>query len=220
MLTVAAVGQQYASPSGVVRALDGVTFDVTAATSVAVIGPSGCGKSTLLALLGGLEAATTGRVTVAGNELATMSDAARARLRRDEIGIVYQSDNLLPFLTAVENVGFQLSLHGVAGAADGYQRCLAVLGEVGLADSAMKLPDQLSRGQRQRVAVARALVHRPTVILADEPTAALDEHASHVIVALLRATTATLVVATHDPWVAAQMDRTLHLRDGRLVESE
>lgn len=214
-LRVEMVVKEYESPSGVVRALSDVTFEVEAGSSVAITGTSGSGKSTLLSVIGGLEAATTGRVTMGGQELSTMSDAARAHLRRRDIGLVYQSDNLLPFLTAVDNVGLQLALHG---AADGYQRCLDLLGDVGLADSVAKLPDQLSRGQRQRVAVARALVHKPGVILADEPTGSLDQDSSAVIVRLLRGAAATLVVVTHDASVAAQFDRTLRLSDGRLID--
>jgi putative ABC transport system ATP-binding protein len=215
VLRVDAVSKEYDSPAGVVCALDGVSFAVEAGISVAITGPSGSGKSTLLAIMGGLEAPTTGRITVVGQELSAMSDAGRAGLRRNDIGLVYQADNLLPFLTAVENVGFQLSLHGATA---GYERCLDLLCAVGLADGVAKLPDQLSRGERQRVAVARALVHEPRVVLADEPTGSLDPDSSAVLVQLLREAAATLVVVTHDPWVAAQMDRTLRLRDGRLVD--
>ena len=129
---------------------------------------------------------------------------------------MFQSDNLLPFLTAVENVGLQLALQG---ATDGYERCVEVLAELGLAGDVDKLPDQLSGGQRQRVAVARALIHRPRVILADEPTGSLDADNSAAVIDVLlaaqREAGATLVVVTHDPVVARRLDRTLSLRDGR-----
>ena len=134
-------------------------------------------------------------------------------------GSCSKSDNLLPFLTAVENVGLQLALQG---AADGYERCVELLAELGLADEVDKLPDQLSGGQRQRVAVARALIHRPRVILADEPTGSLDADSSAAVIDVLlaaqREAGATLVVVTHDPEVAGRLDRTLSLRDGRLTD--
>ena len=140
------------------------------------------------------------------------------RLRRRQLGLVFQSDNLQPFLSALENVGLQLAL---GGGANGYERCLELLVELGLGDEAGKLPDQLSGGQRQRVAIARALINRPAVIVADEPTGSLDAGNSAAIVDLLlaaqREAGTTLVVVTHDPEVAARMDRTVALRDGRLV---
>jgi putative ABC transport system ATP-binding protein len=173
----------------------------------------------LLGLIGGLETPTTGRVSIGGREISSLPEPQRARLRRDELGLVFQSDNLLPFLTAVENVALQLALNA---AVDGDQRCTEVLGELGLAEEADKLPDQLSGGQRQRVAVARALIHRPRVILADEPTGSLDAETSATVVDLLlasqRESGATLVVVTHDSGLARRLDRTLQLRDGRLVD--
>jgi putative ABC transport system ATP-binding protein len=157
---------------------------------------------------------------IGGREISSMPERQRAGLRRDELGLVFQSDNLLPFLTAVENVGLQLAL---TGAADGYERCAAMLAELGLAEAAHKLPDQLSGGQRQRVAVARALIHRPRVILADEPTGALDADNSAAVIELLlaakRDSGATLVVVTHDLGVAARLDATLRLRDGQLADT-
>jgi putative ABC transport system ATP-binding protein len=223
MTAPAAVGvdratKHYATPAGPIRALDGVTVDIAAASSVAITGVSGCGKSTLLGLIAGLEAPSAGRVTIDGEDVSGMSERARAQLRRRRLGLVFQSDNLQPFLTALENVGLQLAL---GGAADGHDRCMELLVDLGLGDQAGKLPDQLSGGQRQRVAVARALVHRPSLILADEPTGSLDAGNAGAIVDLLRGAQrdagTTLVVVTHDPEVAAAMDRILTLRDGRLV---
>lgn len=214
-VSVESVGMEYSSPSGLVCALNGVTFEVEAGSSVAIAGRSGSGKSTLLAVIGGLEVATTGRVTLAGRDLSTMGDTERTDLRRHQIGFVFQSDNLLPFLTAVDNVGLQSSLDGATG---GSERCLELLDRVGLAEHAVKLPDQLSRGQRQRVAVARALVHGPGVILADEPTGALDHENADLVVRLLLEAAATLVVVTHDSSVAERMDQRLAISDGRLVE--
>lgn len=212
------VTKQYPTPAGPVRAVDGVTLTVAAAHSIAITGVSGSGKSTLLGLIAGLETPTSGRVSVGGKELSALRERERVQLRRRQLGLVFQSDNLQPYLTALENVELQLAL---LGATDGSRRCLELLADFGLGDQAGKLPDQLSGGQRQRVAVARALINRPAVIVADEPTGSLDGDTSAAIVDLLlaaqRRTAATLVVVTHDPDVAARMDRTVAMRDGRLA---
>jgi putative ABC transport system ATP-binding protein len=212
------VSRHYVTPAGPVRALDQVDLEVESGASVAIVGPSGCGKSTLLGLIGALELPSSGRVCLDGRDLARLPERERARLRRDELGLVLQADNLQPFLTALENVALTLALQG---AEDGYERCRRALEDLGLDAEADKLPDQLSGGERQRVAVARALVHRPRLILADEPTGALDADASTGVVDLLLAARseldATLLVVTHDPDVAARMDRTLAFRDGRLA---
>lgn len=210
------VSKDYETPAGVVRAVDGVTLEVEPGSSLSVTGPSGCGKSTLLGLIGGLETPTAGRVAIGGQEISSLPERERAHLRRHQLGLVFQLDNLLPFLTAVENVSLQLALHG---STDGYGRCVEVLGELGLIGEVDKLPDQLSGGQRQRVAVARALIHRPAVILADEPTGSLDAESAATVIDLLlaaqRELAATLVVVTHDPGVARRLDRTFSLRDGQ-----
>jgi putative ABC transport system ATP-binding protein len=214
------VSKHYETPAGLVRAVDEITLHVQAGSSLAITGASGCGKSTLLGLIGGLELPTAGRVTVGDAQISGLPEQERARLRRDELGFVFQADNLQPFLTALENVGLQLAL---AGSRNGDGRARELLGELGLQEHADKLPDQLSGGQRQRVAIARALIHRPRLILADEPTGSLDEDNSHAIVDLLLAAQgaaggATLVVVTHDPAVAARLGRTVRLRDGRFAE--
>jgi putative ABC transport system ATP-binding protein len=218
-ISVDSVRKHYATPAGTVRAVDGITLRVDPGTSLAITGPSGCGKSTLLGLISGLETPTAGRVAIGGLQISALTERQRARLRREALGLVFQSDNLLPFLTAVENVGLQLALHG---ARNGYERCLEVLAELGLVGEVDKLPDQLSGGQRQRVAVARALIHRPRLILADEPTGSLDADSSGAVIDLLLAAQkqagATLVIVTHDLGVADRLDRTLSLRDGRLAE--
>jgi putative ABC transport system ATP-binding protein len=215
-IEVESVSKRYATPAGPVDALAGVTLTVEPGAGLAIMGPSGCGKSTLLGLMAGLEAPTDGRVAIGGEVISAMRERDLARFRRNELGLVFQSDNLLPFLTALENVALALALQG----ADGYERCLDVLDDLGLADEAGRLPDELSGGQRQRVAVARALVNGPAVILADEPTGSLDARNSAAIVDLLlgsqHAAGATLVVVTHDPDVARRLDRTVALRDGRL----
>lgn len=213
------VSKHYETPAGTVRAVDGVSLEVAAAASVAITGPSGCGKSTLLGLIAGLQTPTSGTVSIGGEDVSGLSERDRSRLRRRQLGLVFQADNLQPYLSALENVGLQLAL---GGATNGYERCLQLLVELGLGDQAHRLPDHLSGGQRQRVAVARALVNRPCVILADEPTGSLDADGSAVIVDLLlaaqRDADTTLVVVTHDAEVAARCDRTVALRDGRLAD--
>ena len=209
---------EYRTASGPVRALDEVSLTVDAGSSVAITGPSGCGKSTLLGLLGGLAVPSSGVVRIGGEELSSLPERRRSGFRRAHVGFVYQADNLLPFLTVAENVGLQLALTGTTAAAD---RPLDLLDQLGLADVADRLPDQLSGGQRQRAAVARAVVHRPEVILADEPTGALDAaNAAGVLDLLLEAQreiNATLVMVTHDRGAASRMDRRIGLRDGRVT---
>ena len=218
-ITLDAVSKEYATPAGPVRALDGITFELEAGRSLAITGPSGCGKSTLLGLLAGLEPPSTGRVAIGDVDISRLAERDRVQMRRDQLGLVFQADNLLPFLTALENVGLQLAL---AGSGE-YSRGVELVRELGLEDHSHKLPDQLSGGQRQRVAVAGALIKEPRVILADEPTGSLDADNSSAVIDLLlaaqRDTGATLVVVTHDASVAGRMDRTLRLRDGRLVDA-
>jgi putative ABC transport system ATP-binding protein len=219
-ISVEAVAREYATPAGPVRALDGVTLSVETGKSLAITGPSGCGKSTLLALMAGLEPPTAGRVRIGQVEISRLSERDRTRMRRHQLGLVFQSDNLLPFMTALENVALQVALGGNGG---GYERCGQLLAELGLSDHSEKLPDRLSGGERQRVAVAAALINQPSVILADEPTGSLDDANSAAVVDLLltaqRDTGATLVVVTHDPSVAERMHDSVRLHDGRIVES-
>ena len=211
---------------GTVRALDCRALSVAGGASVAVTGPSGCGKSTLLGLLAGLASPTEGSVTIGETEITALSDPARAAFRKSSIGVVYQADNLLPFLTVAENIMLQLSLcaDGTRRAGDvkANGRVRELLDRLGLGDLGDRLPDELSGGQRQRAAVARAVVHEPAVILADEPTGALDEDNANGVVRLLvelhRDLGATLVLVTHDPEVARLMQRTVRLRDGYVVE--
>jgi putative ABC transport system ATP-binding protein len=218
-VTAESVSKHFQTGAGVVRAVNDITLHVPPGTSLAIEGPTGCGKSTLLSLIGALEAPSSGRVSIAGEVVSELSERRRAQLRRERIGFVFQNDNLQPFLTASENVSLALSL---TGSADGYGRVGELLDELGLAGLAGRYPDALSGGERQRVAIARALVHRPSLILADEPTGALDTENSKTVIGLLRAaqreTGATLVVITHNPDVAAQLDRRVQLRDGRLCE--
>jgi putative ABC transport system ATP-binding protein len=209
-------GKLYATPGGTVIALDGVTLSILPAESVAITGPSGCGKSTLLGLIAGLDVPTTGTVSVGGRVMSSMSAEQRALVRRHDIGLVFQSDNLLPHLTATENVSAQLALDDRDGAHD---RSVEMLVASGLAGEADELPDHLSGGQRQRVAVARALVHHPSLIVADEPTGSLDPQNAMAVVDLLlsaqRASGATLVLVTHEASVADRLQRVVSMRDGR-----
>lgn len=210
------VRKDYRVADNLVPALDGVNLEIEAGSRVAIVGPSGCGKSTLLGLVGALDSPTSGKLWVGDVEVSALSEVKRAELRRRLIGFVFQSYDLLPFLTAYENVEFQAALSG-AEMGD----VIRLIDRLGLTEHAGKLPDQLSGGQRQRVGLARALAHHPALILADEPTGELDSESSAAAINLLleaqHAVGATLIVVTHDAQVAARLDRTVTLRDGRVV---
>lgn len=200
-------------------ALDGVDLTVRAGELVAVTGRSGSGKSTLLNVAGGLDSPTSGSVEVAGEELAHLSRARLAELRRRHIGYVFQADNLLPTLTAVENIALPLELDGVP-VGDARAAALQALTQVLPPEHASRYPDQLSGGEQQRVAIARALVGDRTLLLADEPTGALDEVTAEGVLKLLRAAVdagAAALMVTHDPAQAAWADRVVRLRDGRIA---
>jgi putative ABC transport system ATP-binding protein len=194
---------------------------VPAGQFLAIAGPSGSGKSTLLGLIAGLDQPTAGRIEVAGVEITGLDEDGLARFRRDRIGYVFQSFHLLPTLTAAENVAVPLEL---AGETDAAPRAAALLAEVGLAERAHHYPVQLSGGEQQRVAVARAMARRPALLLADEPTGNLDSATGKQIIELLvgmnRRLGATLVLVTHDTALAAHADRVVTLRDGRIVSDE
>ena len=218
-IAVAGLGMEYAVPGGRVHALDDVSLTVEPGASAAIVGPSGCGKSTLLSILGGLEVPTAGEVRIGEYVVSAMADQERAALRRSAFGFVFQADNLQPFLTVSENIGLQAVLAGIA---DEPTHTQALLDELGVGSLGHRFPDQLSGGQRQRVAVARALVHGPRVVLADEPTGALDSGSSGRVVELLlrlrKLKGTTLVVVTHDRSVAERMDVVVGMRDGRVSE--
>jgi putative ABC transport system ATP-binding protein len=214
------VTKVYGSGPTEVRALDGVDLVVRAGEMVAVMGPSGSGKSTLLTIAGSLEEPTRGAVLVEGTPLAGMSAGDRARMRRRHVGYVFQDYNLLPGLTAGENISLPLELDGVRSrrAAAAARR---VLEELGLGDRAGSYPDELSGGQRQRVAIARALVGERRLLLADEPSGALDTTAGEGVMRLLRngcKRGAAAVLATHDAKLAAWADRVVFVRDGVAVD--
>jgi putative ABC transport system ATP-binding protein len=202
---------------GGVTAIDDVTVGFDAGTFTAVMGPSGSGKSTLLQCAAGLDRPTAGRVILAGQDLSALSERRLTLLRRDRIGFVFQSFNLLPALTARQNVELPLRLAGRRRHRSIVDGGLAA---VGLADRAGHRPHELSGGQQQRVAIARALVSAPAVIFADEPTGAIDAQASRDVLRLLRGLVdehrQTIVMVTHDPVVAAYADRVLFLTDGRV----
>ena len=218
LLDVQRVSRTYGRAPTEVRALDEVDLTVRAGELVAVMGPSGSGKSTLLALAGGLERPDGGRVLVAGTDLGRLSAAELAEVRRRRVGLVFQQFNLLVGLTATENVAAPLELDGVrSGVARGAATDLLV--RVGLSDRLDAFPDDLSGGEQQRVAIARALVGDRTLILADEPTGALDRATGRSIVALLRSACSdrrAVVLVTHDDEMAALADRIVRLRDGRI----
>lgn len=204
-----------------VPALSGVDLAISSGEFVVVAGPSGSGKSSLLHLLGGLDRPDGGEVWFAGTDLAARTERERTLIRRNQLGFIFQSFNLVPVLSAYENVEYALSLNGMPKK-DRRERVEGALRTVGLADRMRHRPDHLSGGERQRVAVARALVHEPLAILADEPTASLDSRTGGEILQLLIELNAergtTFVFATHDQAIIARAPRVVHLADGRIVE--
>ena len=204
-----------------VRALDRVSVDFPEGRFAAIMGPSGSGKSTLMHLLAGLDRPTSGRVTIDGVDLSTLDDGELTELRRDNVGFVFQFFNLLPVLTAEENILLPLKL---AGRDPDPDRQRALIEAVGLGDRLSHRPSELSGGQQQRVAIARALLAKPAVVFADEPTGNLDSRASEEVLALLRRAVddfgQSVVMVTHEPAAAAIADRVLVLVDGRVVSDE
>ena len=221
MISIRDLSMRLTSGGRHVDVLTEVSLDVPPGQFLAVAGPSGSGKSTLLGLIAGLDQPTAGSIRVAGVEITRLSEDALARFRRDTLGYVFQAYHLIPTLTALENVAVPLEL---AGDSDALPRATALLAEVGLADRAHHYPVQLSGGEQQRVAVARAMARRPALLLADEPTGNLDSGTGKQIIELLvglRDTLAsTLVLVTHDVALAARADRVVTLRDGRVESDE
>lgn len=204
-----------------VHALRGVTLQVAAASFVAIMGPSGSGKSTLLHILGALEPPTEGRLVLEGTEIGSLSDEDRTLLRRRRIGFVFQHFNLLQIFSTLENVALPLRLEGIRQD-EAERRAAETLLTVGLEDRQHHLPSQLSGGEQQRVAVARALINKPAIILADEPTGNLDSTNGERLIAMLRRLVdeqqQTLVLVTHDPAVASRADRVINVRDGLISD--
>ncbi len=220
VLELRRVSKVYGDGPAQVRALDRVDLSVDAGAMVAVMGQSGSGKSTLLTIAGSLEHPTSGEVLVAGARLAKMSRNGRARLRRRSIGYVFQDFNLMPGLTAAENVALPLELDGLA-ARKARTAGVETLEELGLGHRASRFPGELSGGERQRVAIARAVVGERRLILADEPTGALDSVNGEAVMRLVRAACrrgVAGVVVTHDAMLASWADRVVFLRDGRVID--
>ena len=212
--------KKYGKGEGLVRAVDGVDLDIGAGETVAVMGPSGCGKSTLLHLLGGLDRPSGGEVSLNGRRIDDLGEKALARMRRTDVGFVFQAFHLMEELTAIENVELSALLAGRSPRA-ARRRAEELLEQVGLTDRASFLPSALSGGQRQRVAIARALSNEPLVVLADEPTGNLDSAATLDVLQLfesLHESGQTLVVVTHDARIAATADRMISMRDGAFVD--
>ena len=218
MLAARSLTKQYHSGETVLSALDAVSFDIADGAYVAVVGPSGSGKTTLLGLLAGLDTPTSGTTILDGTDLSALTEDARARLRAEKVGFVFQSFQLLPTLTALENVAVPLELRGDPRAESAARDALA---RVGLTARASHFPAQLSGGEQQRVAIARAFANHPRVLFADEPTGNLDAASGALVIGLLeslnRESGSTVVLVTHDLSLAARASRIIRLGDGRLV---
>lgn len=221
IVQVQGLGKQVSSGDRPLVLLHDVDFSIAAGESLAIVGASGSGKSTLLGLLAGLDAPSSGRVLIGGEDLFALDEDGRARLRGRQIGFVFQSFQLLPNLSAIENVALPLELHGVA---DATARAEAALQRVGLGERLHHLPKHLSGGEQQRVALARALVPQPALLLADEPTGNLDAETGAGVIELMlelnREAGITLVLVTHDTALAARCGRQLRLEAGRVVAGQ
>jgi putative ABC transport system ATP-binding protein len=221
MIELHGVSKTVPSGAGTLTILHPLDLTIDRGHVVAITGPSGSGKSTLLGLIAGLDAPSTGRILLDGDDITTLDEDALARLRGVRVGIVFQFFHLLPSLTAFENVLVPME---IAGASDPAPRARTLLSEVGLADRMHHYPSQLSGGEQQRVAIARALANNPPILLADEPTGNLDSATGHHIIELLlsinRDRGTTLILVTHDPDLARVADIAVALRDGRVIRSE
>jgi putative ABC transport system ATP-binding protein len=215
------VGKVYDDDGLRVAAIKSVTFDIPPQRFAMIVGPSGSGKTTLLNLIGCIDVPTSGRLEVAGEDIGALTDQELTDFRSRHVAFIFQNFNLLPVLTAYENVEYPLLLLGVP-AKDRASRTMAMLESVGLAENKDHRPNQLSGGQKQRVAIARALVKKPSVVLADEPTANLDSRTGAEVIALMRKiqeeTGASFVFSTHDPQLISHADETFVIRDGELAE--
>lgn len=221
MIAIRNLSMRLSSGGREVSILDDITFDVPAKQFLAIVGPSGSGKSTLLGLIAGMDAPTAGTISLDGRDITTLPEDELARLRREKVGYVFQSFHLIPTLTARENVAVPLEL---AGDPEAESKADALLRAVGLEARGHHYPAQLSGGEQQRVAVARAFANRPAILLADEPTGNLDTATGQQVIDLLirlnRDHGSTLVLVTHDPALAAYADRVVRLLDGRVASDE
>ena len=217
------ISKIYREGSTELKALQGVDLQVSAGELTLLMGPSGSGKTTLLSILGCILRASEGKLEILGEDVGSLAESELPRIRREAIGFVFQGFNLFPTLTAAENVALALDVRGIRGAA-AQQRGEDLLGEVGLAQKARSFPADLSGGQKQRVAIARALAGDPPILLADEPTAALDSTSGRTVIELLRRLAhehgRAVVMVTHDPRVLPFGDRIIHLEDGRILREE
>jgi putative ABC transport system ATP-binding protein len=220
LVSIRGLHKDYPAPGGRTSALAGISLAIGRGAVCAIVGPSGSGKSTLLGILGGLDAPSAGEVYVGVFALHRMSPAERTRYRAAHVGFVFQSNNLVPVLSAAENVALPLTLHGWSARAR-MRRVMTLLDALGLRAEADRRPGELSGGQQQRVAIARALAAEPMLVLADEPTAHLDSQTGRGVMAVLRAINrdrkATLVFSTHDPALESVADQRIVLRDGAVV---
>ena len=219
MIRLKDVSRTVTSGAGPLTILHPTSLDIAQGRAVAITGPSGSGKSTLLGLIAGLDAPTSGQIWLDGTEITGLNEERLARLRGEKVGIVFQFFHLLPSLTAFENVLVPMEIAGVAGARE---RAQALVEDVGLAGRGHHFPSQLSGGEQQRIAIARALANDPPIVLADEPTGNLDSATGRMVIDLLIAVNRkrgrTLVLVTHDPELAAMADEAIALRDGHVVE--
>jgi putative ABC transport system ATP-binding protein len=219
-LEVCDVVKTFKSDSGLINAVDGVSFQVRAGEFVALVGPSGSGKTTMLSILAALLTPTQGQVLIDGKDMGQMSERQLVTLRREKIGFTFQANNLIPYLTALENTEYLLRLNGKLDKT-GRVRSQELLGRLGLSDRLNNLPSQMSGGQQQRVAIARALIHNPSVVLADEPTASLDTERAFQVVetfaGLIHENGRAGIMVTHDLRMCRYVDRVLQMRDGKLV---
>jgi putative ABC transport system ATP-binding protein len=221
MIRVRGVTKSYEEGTTEARALDGIDLDVHAGEIMLLMGPSGSGKTTLLSIMGCILKPSSGRVEILGTDVTQLGERELPRVRRNHVGFVFQGFNLFPALTAQENVELALDLKGMASRT-ATVRALELLTQVGLAEKAHSHPADLSGGQKQRVAIARALAGDPSIILADEPTAALDSHSGRAVIDLLRGIAngrrRAVVLVTHDSRIVQFADRIVHIEDGRIVE--
>ncbi len=214
------VKKTYVTGEVVVEALKGVSLEVRQGEMVAIMGPSGCGKTTLLNCLSGIDDVTAGKIEIEETDLTTLNDDQKSRFRAQRMGFIFQFYNLLPVLTAIENVELPLLICG-EDPSKAREKAMALLTLVGLKDRAMLRPNALSGGERQRVTIARALVNKPALVWADEPTGDLDKKTADDVVALMRRLNKeggeTFVIVTHDPEVGEKCDRIIHMRDGLII---
>ena len=216
------VKKTYQSESGIINAVDDVSMQVKAGEFVALVGPSGSGKTTMLSILAALLSPTSGKVILDGQDLAAMNDLERVTMRREKIGFTFQANNLVPYLSAVENVELMLRLNGKLDKT-GKLRSRELLARLGLSERLHNLPGQMSGGQQQRVAIARAMIHNPSLVLADEPTASLDTERAYQVVetfaGLIHEQNRAGIMVTHDLRMCEFVDRVLQMQDGKLVKT-